>query len=292
MLGVFPHFLPELGGLRGVQQSDPHLHDAWDHTLSVMTHLEDLLDNVLVGGVGGANGLQASLLTLGIGRYRQHLTKYFASWLNPDCPLRGLLQFVALFHDVGKRATQTRDADGRIHFLGHENAGAKLAAERASQFNLSNAEVDWIQTAVGHHLRFFFLANRMEAEGEAPSRRAVYRFFRDAGQVAVGLILLGLADLQGTRDHLLTEKSWSAWVRTARLLLENLWEKPEEAVAPPRLLDGNDLMRELAIPPGPAVGQLLDTIREAQAAGEVRDQMSALDFARKWISREATSGES
>ena len=149
----------------------------------------------------------------------------------------------------------------------------------------------WIgfELVIANHLRFFYLASKMEMEAEAPSRKTVYRFFRDAGPVAVGLIILGLADLQGTRDHLLTERSWSIWVGVARSLLENLWERPEEAVAPPRLLDGNDLMRDLKLPPGPVIGQLLEAIREAQAAGEVRNREGAFALARRWISQDTSA---
>jgi poly(A) polymerase len=282
MLGIFPHFLPELSALKGLEQPAPHVHDAWEHTLRVMGNLAEMLDLLLEGKVKESDGLQASVLTLGIGRHRERMKEYFSVSLNADRSLRALLQFAALLHDIGKPATQSRGKDGRIHFIGHEKEGATLAGERARQLNLSNAEVDWIHAVISNHLRFFFLAYRMEAQGQAPTRRAIYRFFRDAGTAGVGLILLGLADLRGTRDHLLNENIWSAWVSVARLLLENLWEKPEEAVAPVRLLDGNEVMKELALQPGPAIGQLLEAIREAQAAGTVLDRGSALDFARDW----------
>jgi tRNA nucleotidyltransferase/poly(A) polymerase len=285
MLGVLPHSLPELGGLKGVEQPAPHVHDVWDHTLSVMGHLEEILDLVLDGSVEDANGLQASLLTLGVGRYRKQLGDHFSTAPNPDRPLRAMMQFAALYHDVGKPARQSRGEDGRLHFLGHENESAVIAVKRGSQMNLSNAELDWIQAVIAHHLRFYFLASRMEAAGEAPSRRAVYRFFRDAGSVGIELILLALADMRGKQDHLLTESSWSAWVSVARNLLEHVWERPEVAVAPPRLVDGNELMRELALQPGPAIGQILEAVREAQAAGDVHDREAAIDFAREWAGR-------
>ena len=100
MLGVLPHFLPELSGLKALEQSSPHVHDAWDHTLSVIQHLEDLLDLLLDGKAQDANGLQASLLTLGIGRYRQRLTEYFSAGLNPD---RSLPRRVAVRRTVSRR---------------------------------------------------------------------------------------------------------------------------------------------------------------------------------------------
>jgi hypothetical protein len=69
----------------------------------------------------------------------------------------------------------------------------------------------------------------------------------------------------------------------ARLLLENYWEKPQESVSPPKVVDGNDLMTELILEPGVQLGRLLDAIREAQAIGEVVTREQAIIFSRDWL---------
>jgi hypothetical protein len=66
-------------------------------------------------------------------------------------------------------------------------------------------------------------------------------------------------------------------------MLENWYEKPAETVAPPKLLDGDDLMRELNLQPGRQIGELLEAVREAQAMGEVSTREQALELARKRI---------
>ena len=43
MLGVLPYLLPELPALKGVEQPSPHVYDVWEHTLSVLGHLEKIL---------------------------------------------------------------------------------------------------------------------------------------------------------------------------------------------------------------------------------------------------------
>ncbi len=130
-------------------------------------------------------------------------------------------------------------------------------------------------------MRFHFFTSRMEGEQKEPSRKAIYRFFRDSGEAAVDLVLLGLADLRGTYGSTLTQGTWTAALDVARILLENYWEKREETIAPPRLLDGNDLMRELSLKPGPIIGQLLEAIREGQATGKIGTREEALEFARQ-----------
>ena len=72
-------------------------------------------------------------------------------------------------------------------------------------------------------------------------------------------------------------------MQVAQILLKNYWETPEKTVAPPRLLDGNDLMRELKLEPGRIVGQLLEEIREGQAIGSIETREQAIDFAREQL---------
>jgi len=54
--------------------------------------------------------------------------------------------------------------------------------------------------------------------------------------------------------------------------------------SPPVLVDGNDLMRELQIGPGPIVGELLELIRDAQLQGTIYTQSEALELAHRLYS--------
>jgi poly(A) polymerase len=161
--------------------------------------------------------------------------------------------------------------------------GAQIAASRAEALHLSNDEADRVKTIIANHMRFHFFTSRMEAEKREPSRRAMYRFFRDSGEAGVDLILLGLADLRGTRAHALTQASWAAALDVARILLENYFERPQETIAPPRLLNGHELMRDMDLESGPAIGQLLEAIREEQATGKIETREQAFVFARAWM---------
>ncbi len=284
MLGVFPYLAPELSGMKGVEQSAPHVAAVWEHTLSVIHYLSGIIDALKVDyDAEGASDLYAGLLSLRLGRYRDRFAQHLQRALNPDRSLRALLLFAALYHDVSKPETKSMDQTGRIRFFGHEGRGAEQAASRARAFNLSNDETERLQVIVANHMRFHFHVHKLESEGRLPSRRAIYRFFRDTGDAGVELMLLGLADLRGTRGNLLDQGTWLKALEVARVFLENYWERPEEAVAPPRLVDGNVLMAALDLESGPIVGQVLEAIREAQATGQVADKESALAFARDWL---------
>lgn len=286
MLGVLPHLMPELLNMKGVEQSAPHVHDVWTHTLAVLDHLDQILSDLRVGYDAEKTGdMFTGLLSLRLGRYREQVSAHFSNSLNKDRSHRSLLFFAALYHDVSKPDTKTIDENGRIRFFDHDLKGAVVVAERAHAFNLSNDEIERLQEIIRHHMRIHFFADRLEKEDQTPSRKAIYRFFRDSGKAGIDLVLLALADVRATRANDLSVEAWGVYLDVARILLEHFWEKPEEVVAPPRLLDGNDLMKALTLAPGPLVGQLLETIRENQAAGKITTKEEALEFARAEISK-------
>ncbi|MCB0117675.1 MAG: HD domain-containing protein, partial [Anaerolineales bacterium] len=278
---------PELLQMKGVQQSAPHIHDVWTHTLSVLDQLDQLLTSSLRLDFDPekTSDMFMGLVSMKIGRYRENFARYFSSPLNPNRSHRSLLFFAALYHDVSKPETRFVDENGRIRFFDHDVKGADVAAERARSLNLSNDEIERLYVIVKNHMRIHSFADRLENEGQPPSRKAVYRFFRDSGKAGVDLILLALADVRGTKGNDLSQQTWTAYLDVARIFLENYWERPEEVVNPPRLIDGNDLMKELNLKPGRSIGQLLESIRENQAAGKIIDRDQALEFAREEVKK-------
>jgi poly(A) polymerase len=128
--------------------------------------------------------------------------------------------------------------------------------------------------------------------GKLPSRRAIYRFFRDTGPAGVDICLLSLADTLATYGPALPTDLWAHQVDVIRALLESWWEKSEEVISPPALIDGNDLIGELGLKPGPIIGQVLRTIQEAQATGNVVNRRQAFELASKILENSNTEFES
>jgi len=182
---------------------------------------------------------------------------------------------------VAKPKTMQTDEEGNLRFWDHDQQGAEMAGARARLLALSNTETERIETIVRMHMRILFHANRLIKEQKAPSRRAVYRFFRDAGPAGVEVCLLALADFRATYEQSLQQDAWAAILDVVRLMLENWFERPAETVAPPPLINGDDLMRALNLKPGKQIGELLEAIREAQAMGEVTTREQAFDLARR-----------
>lgn len=281
LLGALDKIFPELSALKGVAQPAPHVHDVWEHALATVSHLDAVLAALAPDyHPDTVSDLLNGILVLRIGRYRQQISETINTPLTADRSLRSLLFLAALFHDVAKPQTKT-DEEGQLRFWDHDQQGAEIAANRGHALAMSNEETTRLETVIRNHMRILFHINRLVREGKPPSRRAIYRFFRDAGPAGVDICLLALADLRATYEQTLPQETWAAALDVVRTMLENWFEKPAESIAPTPLINGDDLMRELNLQPGKIIGELLETLREAQAMGEVSSRGQALELARQ-----------
>ncbi|MGH2582935.1 MAG: HD domain-containing protein [Anaerolineales bacterium] len=282
ILGMLPCVLPELMPLKGIEQSPPHAFDVWEHTLRVVDQLERVANSLTDAPADKSSGdLVTSLINLSLGRYRRQFTEHLEGELVAGRPRLGLLFFAALLHDAGKAGTRSLGNDGRIHFYEHEARGTEMAQARAAAFNLSNDEKNLLEILIGQHMR----PMQLTLTGEAPMRRAIYRFFRATGEAGVDICLLSLADFLGKFAGEIPGEELKRHLETLRLLLEPYYERHDAEVDPKPFLTGDDLMSEFDLTPGPRVGALLAELHEAQAAGEIASRAAALDFARSSLER-------
>jgi tRNA nucleotidyltransferase/poly(A) polymerase len=284
LLGILSRVFPELPVLKAVTQSPPHVDDVWNHTLQTIQNLEKVLGliGVLEHNPDSAANLMVGLVVLRLGRYRQQIHTHLQNPIIPDRPWQALLFLAALYHDTGKPDTREVDEDGRIRFFEHEQVGADLITLRANAFHLSNREISRLKSIVRHHMRPHLLAQT----GKAPTRRAVYRFFRDTREAGVDICLLALADVLATYGTTLPQDTWNHYLDIIRELLEAWWERTEERVSPPSLINGHDLIATFKLSPGPQIGQLLEMVREAQADGQIENRNQALT----WIKNHLKQG--
>ena len=121
------------------------------------------------------------------------------------------------------------------------------------------------------------------AETESmPTKRAVYRFWRDLEGVAPDTLFLSLADYLAARGPELVLKDWAGVTGIAGAILADGFVTPG-ASKPFLLLDGNEIMAEFGLTPGPEVGRLLETLREAEATGQVQDREQAFGYLRRLV---------
>lgn len=271
-LGLLQSVLPELAGAKGVQCP----HDLFEHTLLTLEQLEALVEG-FTPAVEAEGGLALAHETLApyAPRLAEHLARPTAGGRNG----RVLLFLGALLHGVGMPGTRSEGEDGRVQYPGHERLAAEKARRRSRAMALSNAEVLQVMTLVDHHTVPARLSTT--SPDGVPSRRSIYRFYRDAGPMGLDVCMLYLADGLARRGSGDEGVAWERRLRTVNVLLDHYVNRYLETISPPALLGGRELMSALGLRPGPEVGRLLQVIEEAQAAGQVSTLEGALTLARE-----------
>ncbi len=271
-LGLLEQVLPEVAGARGVQQPKEHHWDVLGHSLEAVRALDALLAEERPRSQPWRDIWS---ILWGQLAWWEEARGYFRQEIVQGTPRSAVLKLAGLLHDIAKPETKTFDDTGRMRFFGHAEVGAEKAGRVLRRLRFSAREVALVQTMVKAHLR----PVQMGQQGP-PTRRALYRYFRDCGDAAIDTLFLSLADHLGTVGPLFNAAGWGQHVGLVDYILTKRFRE-EAVIAPTRLLRGDELMAELGLPPGPEVGRLLEVVREAQAAGEITSREEALELARR-----------
>ncbi len=274
--GILSVILPELVDLQGLHQPYPDPLNAWEHTLGVTKGMQSLLE-VLVGTyrTDAASNLILGSAVQVLGRYRFQLEELLNNSLVQERSQRGLLFLSTLLHDVGKSQVVKVDDDGYSQYSGHAEAGKCVAERICSRLKFSTAEILRIANCVnGHQIIHQMVEGKI---GSTPLD--IYHLFRQYEDVVLDICLIGLADTLGKYRQQPPLEYWMKELKAARTLMEAWYEKRQELVDPPRLLNGRELMKLLHLKPGPEIGSLLESIREQQVCGSI----STIDDAKAWL---------
>ena len=173
------------------------------------------------------------------------------------------LPWAVLMHDVAKPLTSSHDPKtGSIHFYEHEKVGAQMAGQILERLRFPRKQIEEIATAVRYHMQF----------KDAPQmRKSTLRrmLLRDSFPLELELHRLDCLGSHGQLDI------YDFFVAQAA----ELAKQPQ--IRPP-LLTGEELLA-LGMKPGPALGALLNEIREKQLQDELKTPAEALEWAKARI---------
>lgn len=188
-------------------------------------------------------------------------------------PANTRLRLAALLHDIGKPQTAS---DG--HFIGHDAEGARLAEQLLARLAFPRREVERVVALVRQHM--FSYEPRW-------SGAAVRRFIRRVGRELVDDLLnlraadnvgSGLAPDAGHLDEL-RRRIRAELAAGVPLSLRDL------------AIDGDDLLTELGLRPGPQIGELLERLLGAALVDpSLNTRTALLGQARAWADSAAIAG--
>lgn len=243
-----------IGALRIVlpEASSLHAQNRWQATLDTIDRLIEIFLTISPQRTDQtAAKFSLGMLVMGLDKYRSQLQAHvLTSWAD-ERSHQALLLFALLLSAVDLSAAEAR----------------------ARQMPLSNREMDRLSLLLR-------TPDGYGALGEDRSALTLHRYWRRFGDAGVDLCLLALARTLAHAGINLDQNGWIREIELARALLEAHYDRHDEIVAPPMMMNGNDLMSALDLKPGPRIGALLDAIREAQVTGQVRTADDALALAR------------
>jgi poly(A) polymerase len=156
-----------------------------------------------------------------------------------------ILRLAALLHDIGKPKTRSFGRGG-VSFHHHEVVGARMAEERMRALRYPEHEIADVRRLVELHLRFHGYGDDLWTDS------AVRRYATDAGPLLDRLNELTRCDCTTRNQRKAADLS-----RRMDLLEERIADlrarEELDSIRPD--LDGNQIMEQLGIGPGPDVGK-------------------------------------
>lgn len=250
-LGLDRVLLPELEACRGMKQSRFHHLDVRGHTLAVLDNCEDILEAT----------------EFWLATPRDELLRV-PSWSNEQ---RITVLLAALCHDLGKPATRSERSDGRVGFAGHDQVGCEIVDDIAKRWRWSSSLRRSVRLLVGTHLALGYLLHGDQGLKERWKLRRVF------GELTPEAVALSLGDRLATAGP----DDRRRWVRAHMQLAHQVWLdhwREQRDGVPQPLLNGSEIAEAVGIEPGPRVGDLVESLALAQAAGEVESTDQAREL--------------
>lgn len=207
-------------------QNTPHHNlNIWEHTLEAMRHLARIARDVDIDQGKENQEVEEIVRNLSI-----------------------------LLHDIGKcdLCARQQKENGTFSYLGHAESSAKMAEYILDQkFHAPKEITKRVRNIIFNHMRLHMLESH-------PSDSALRRVMKDIGDDWKNLVYHSIADAMGKTDAVEDPKYRNMIDR-----MVNLKTNQGGSNQVKRPIDGNVVMKELGLKPGPVIKKVMEALDEA-----------------------------
>ncbi len=253
--GLLGAIIPEVTGLKGVEQPGFHHLDVLGHCLEAVSCMDRLV-------------LDPCIRFENCGSFRK--------WLSENSSRIPYLKWAAFLHDFGKPSQKGVREDGRVTFYDHDRKGSEMADNIGARLRWSARNSAFVKRLVRMHMRPFHLLNDLRKGG--PSKRAMRKLLEEIGPDYPALFLLSMADSMAGCGPLKP----AGLDRELSLLSDLVHDFYLKRLVPvrkaPPLLNGRDVMELFSIGPGPLVGRALEAVEAGRIEGSIKTKGEAISW--------------
>jgi len=192
------------------------------------------------------------------------------------CPSKKLeVRLASLLHDIAK--PQTKRGEGEFAtFYNHDHVGARMARKILQRLKFSSDVIEKVSLLVDNHMFYY----NPEEVGEASVRRLICK--------------VGLENMKDLMDVRIADRLGSGTPKAKPYKLrhfEYVIEKVSKDAVSVKMLkiNGNDLMNDLCITPGPKIGAILDVLLAEVIEDATKNEKEFLLTRAKELSQEDLS---
>ena len=181
------------------------------------------------------------------------------------------LKLAGFLHDIGKFSTWTIEESGRHRFIKHDDVGSKMVVPLLRDLKFSKKQIEYISCMIKNHI---YPSNVIVAP--SLNDKVMMRYVRKMDDNVIDNIILAKADRLSAKGVDITEEIVNANISGLDKLLDFYLSKKDSLAPLPKLIDGREIMELLNIKPSPKLGEIINTINEAQLNGDISTHEDAV----------------
>lgn len=266
-IGLLDILIPELAVFRTAQGPEKNSYNILEHSLETIEALESLLSATE----------EEDIIPI---KYAVEITKYFKEEIVVGRTRKALLNLAILLHPTIKpQSKKTRGKKTKKSFLKNDQYDATITNTILERLRFSSREKRIIIKALFQQLIFEHLIDT----SEFPKSPDISGYFRHTECANIDAIFLGLSHHAAT--HGFQSGNWYKKYMEIIDYILTKWFQEKALVTSPKLINGHELINHFGLTPGPAIGELLESVQKGYVAGEIETRTDAFNYVKKILKR-------